>query len=410
MSQQKPVNDNAFEELDRELIARGAQKIKPGDILWHDPQGTPERNEIMARIKKLYDSASKPSEKYKKYSDNDLVKMLKDEAKGEKKEETDDKHRRGIIADDDRLDFYELEEIVLAYNNPTPADTVQSKNRPIDEENFQKLIRQTDLKKLNNIKKNHDAVAMICFDDCVTIKNEWATLNVKDYKKTFSLCDCERFSNQPIAAKYACTCFLVSDDVVATAGHFLQSGRNPQDFRVVFGYKMENAFTAITQVPKEKVYHGAEFIGIQCNRDKKTPDWGLLRLDRKVEGQYIAKLAQSLISIGQSIYTIGHPAGLPLKFATGAHIQDTESECLFSADLDVFMGNSGSPVFDMETHDVIGMAVKGYDQDYRLLDKCWISLVYPKPGENTPLSGCTRSSVFREPVEQERARFAKNKS
>jgi hypothetical protein len=175
-------------------------------------------------------------------------------------------------------------------------------------------------------------------------------------------------------------------------------GRKIEDLRIVFGFKMENSHTA-AKIPKENVYNGVELIGIRYDRGGNAPDWALVKLDRKVKGQVIAKLSGDEIYHGQPVYTIGHPAGLPLKFAAGASVRDTrdtKNEFLFKADLDIFMGNSGSPVFDMNTHEVIGIVVHGYSKDFRYMDLCLVSVIYPEPGENTELSKCTRIPGFRE--------------
>lgn len=405
MNLPKLLMDYSFEELDRELIARGAQKIKNGTISLEIPNPTPDQQEMMERLKKMYDAASMPAPGFASFSDGELVKRLKELARGEKKNDTDDKHRRGIIEEDDRLDFYELEEAVNATINPIKVNSRLTRPHPsYSTKNLEILIKQADMEKLKKIKNNLDTVALLCLKDSLEETNQWANLNVRDYKKTYSLCECERFTNQPIINGKACTCFLVSEDVVATAGHFLRECKNPQHCRVVFGYQMKDYSTPITQIPREQVYQGVEFINICDGRDEKTPDWALLRLNRRVTGQKIVHLYPYALTPGQQVYTIGFPVGLPMKFATGARVQDTRNEYLFSADLDVFMGNSGSPVFDMNTHEVVGMAVKGYANDFRALENCWISLIYPAPGANTPLSKCTRISLLREPLEIDRSR------
>ena len=59
---------------------------------------------------------------------------------------------------------------------------------------------------------------------------------------------------------------------------------------------------------------------------------------------------------------MGHPSGLPLKYADGARVFETEND-YFSTNLDTFGGNSGSPVFNADTLEVEGILVRG-DTDY----------------------------------------------
>jgi hypothetical protein len=394
MNHQKSLYELTFEELDRELIARGAQKMKEGGIEFYNPDWPPEQNEMMERIGKMYQSASPPNTEMRGFSDQDLVKRLKELSRGQKKEDTDDKHNRGIIEEDDRMDFYELEEVLRANDNTRKAEVRKFLNVPRDTEDLEDIIDLADMEKLKKIKNNLDSTAMICLAKGLKIENGHAVLEVRSFKEAYNLCECERFADQPAVNANICTCFLVKEDVIATAGHFVE-GRKIEDMRIVFGFKMENSCTAAT-IPKENIYNGVKLIGLRHERDGNAPDWALVKLDRKVKEQEIVKLSRDEISIGQPVYTIGHPAKLPLKFAAGASVRDTKDKFFFAADLDIFMGNSGSPVFDMNTHQVIGMVVHGYSKDFRWVDGCWISVIYPDPGENTQLSKCTRSSEFRE--------------
>ncbi len=385
MSRKKTLFDFTFEELDQELIARGAREIKKGGIEFHNPDWPREQKKMMARIEKMYQSASSPNPEMKGFSVQDLVKRLKELSRGQKKPDTDDNHNKGIIEDDDRLDAYELEEISRAYYNP---GTVGAPDVPIILKGADYIKDIAEREKLQKIKKNLDATAVICLAKGVKIEKGYAILEVKNFKEMNNLCECERFACQPAAKTEMCTCFLVKEDVVATAAHFVNV-RKIKDMRIVFGFKMENPGT-LAKIPRENVYNAVELMNISYDRNGKSPDWALVKLDRKVEGQAIAKLSGDEVSTGQPVYTIGHPAGLPRKFAAGASVRDTSHEFFFKADLDIFMGNSGSPVFDMTTHEVVGIVAHGYSKDIRWADGCWVSVIYPKPGENTELSECTR--------------------
>jgi len=92
-------------------------------------------------------------------------------------------------------------------------------------------------------------------------------------------------------------------------------------------------------------------------------DYAIIQLDRKVVGREPLKLRKSgKINKDQSIFVMGHPSGLPLKYADGAKVFSHEG-AYFSTNLDTFGGNSGSPVFNLETYEVEGILVRG-NQDY----------------------------------------------
>jgi len=64
------------------------------------------------------------------------------------------------------------------------------------------------------------------------------------------------------------------------------------------------------------------------------------------------------------------------------------------ADLNVYCGNSGSPVFDRETHEVIGLVVRGDNQDFRWTGKGWLSIIYPHPDFHSQEPQCTSVTEF----------------
>ena len=76
---------------------------------------------------------------------------------------------------------------------------------------------------------------------------------------------------------------------------------------------------------------------------------------------------------------MGHPSGLPLKFANGAQVKDTSNASYFVANLDTYGGNSGSPVFNEDDGTVEGILVRG-DTDFVRDNGCFISNVCPTTG------------------------------
>jgi hypothetical protein len=58
------------------------------------------------------------------------------------------------------------------------------------------------------------------------------------------------------------------------------------------------------------------------------------------------------------VHVIGHPAGLPVKVASGKVTRNSDLE-VFETSYDALGGNSGSPVFNSVTHEVEGIHVRG---------------------------------------------------
>ena len=141
-------------------------------------------------------------------------------------------------------------------------------------------------------------------------------------------------------------------------GQTVENGytRQCQSFSWMFDYTNESD---LSNVSADNVYGCGMVIAGEFTQNM---DFALIKLDRKVVGRKPLKLADKRVELGQKIFVMGHPSGLPLKYADGARVFETE-DVYFSTNLDTFGGNSGSPVFNAETFEVAGILVRG-DTDY----------------------------------------------
>jgi len=218
-----------------------------------------------------------------------------------------------------------------------------------------------------------------------------STLRTVNFGSEQNLCPGERFREQPTGA--FCSGVLVAPDIIATAGHCVNSG-NVTDVRFVFGFRMRDATTAQTVIGNREIYRGVALVGHQLVGNGS--DWALVRLDRNVTNHRIARIRRTgRIADGQAVHVIGHPSGLPTKFAGGAVVRDNAQGAFFVANLDTYGGNSGSPVFNSDTHEVEGLLVRG-DTDFVRQGTCQVSLVCPTTGCRG--EDCTRATEFAELV------------
>lgn len=259
-------------------------------------------------------------------------------------------NQKGIYGTDDRVDVFQLP----AGANKDDVDSVVA------------LFRDTD------ITDNGDGTSTLSTIKFATAKN---------------LCASERFREQPVGA--FCSGFLVAPDVIATAGHCANSG-DVTTVRFVFGFRMKDATTATTVIKNSEIYKGVKIIGREEVGD--GPDWALVRIDRPVTNHRIARIRRSgKIGDTQALHVIGHPVGLPTKFAGGAAVRSNTPDTFFVANLDTYGGNSGSPVFNSNTHEVEGILVRG-ETDFVSSGGCNVSLVCPSTGCRGEDS--TRTTVF----------------
>ncbi len=100
------------------------------------------------------------------------------------------------------------------------------------------------------------------------------------------------------------------------------------------------------------------------------------------------------------VFVLGHPSGLPTKFADGANVRDNSLAPSFLANLDTYGGNSGSPVFNAQTREVEGILARG-EADFVIRKKCRASLVCPRSSNECAGEVVVRTAEFRpllEPV------------
>jgi V8-like Glu-specific endopeptidase len=342
----------SVEELDMELIVRGAQVPDEKRFKFKDNMDAFERDCIMGQVKELYDAAKSwsPNEALRDISTEDLVKILLF-----KTGKIEINNERGIWGKDKRLDFFEIED--------------------------------------DRIRKNADCTTAILFkESLIESGKEFSLIKVKNYGKNYNLSDYESFYNQSMVSGRVCTGFLVEEDIVATAGHCSNNGK-VEDLRFVFGFRMLDSSTPALRIPNSKIYKGVKLLHTAYDRRCIGSDWALVQLDRKVEGQRIAKISGSDVLSEQPVYVLGHPCGLPLKYAPGANVHDVKDES-FGANLDIYMGNSGSPIFNSQTHEVIGIVVHGDNRDFRWTGSGWVSVIYPNPEFHSQGAKCIKVSQF----------------
>ncbi len=195
--------------------------------------------------------------------------------------------------------------------------------------------------------------------------------NIVSYGDLYKLCADELFRYQPAIGD--CTCFLVDDRHVFTAGHCLER-YTPENYAIIFDYVKSNPDSSDYLIPKENIYSIKE-IKYNVYSTERDKDFAIVELDRPVSDPsralYMNKnggLAQ-----GDSLYMIGHPIGLPMKFAGNGVALDINTSAdgnplKFEASLDAFSGNSGSPVFNALTHEVEGVLTSG-EADFIVVQK-----------------------------------------
>lgn len=201
----------------------------------------------------------------------------------------------------------------------------------------------------------------------------YAVRHFQDYG--WPLCEDEPFRDQPAPA--VCSGFLVAPDLVVTTGHCVEDTAECANTAFIFGFVMADADTPTLTVDASQVYFGAEIV---ARRQEVDSDWALIRLDRPVMDHVPLDLRRTgNVADQQDLFVVGHPLGLPRKYAGGAVVQDNTPTSYFAANLDTYMGSSGSPVINIQTGLVEGLLFGG-NVDFVRDGDCERSSVCPDEG------------------------------
>ncbi|TDP52185.1 trypsin-like peptidase [Bacteriovorax stolpii] len=181
------------------------------------------------------------------------------------------------------------------------------------------------------------------------------------------ICADERFSEQVSLGN--CSGFLVGPKTLVTAGHCMLNEKECADNKWVFGFKDNTTELKSSQVYSCKKINTQRYV----YNEKEVSDYAVIELDRNVEGYVPLKTRKfGRVLLNTPLVVIGHPMGLPMKATDGAvvsRMNDIERETkirsfflrshYFTANLDSYGGNSGSPVFNKRNGKVEGILVQG---------------------------------------------------
>lgn len=185
------------------------------------------------------------------------------------------------------------------------------------------------------------------------------TIDARRLGDSARLCKGEPFADQ--FAPGECTGFLVKPDLLLTAGHCVPSAMECAFFNWVFDFRQDLVGSATLPVLREdQIYSCKRILAVRTQIIGE--DWSLIELDRPVPGQTGLPIRKTgTVADVAAIGTVGYPNGIPAKAIENGFIRTNTDPNFFTAVLDTFGGNSGSPIMNLISGEVEGLLIRGED-------------------------------------------------
>ncbi len=216
--------------------------------------------------------------------------------------------------------------------------------------------------KKNIVETRHRAVAAMVASYKISLAPNGHDYNLKyqtlnDYE---NLCSGELYEHQQAAAR--CSGALISDDLILTAAHCINAEADCADNLWLFDYYEGNDNV---NIKKERVFRCKEIIYKEFN-SVTGMDYVVIRLDRSTNRTPLNIESIRAINADDKLAALGFPSGVPMKRTDAGSVYAISPELPYIvANLDTFGGNSGSPVFDQNSGELLGLLVRGA-KDYNI--------------------------------------------
>ncbi|MCB9619661.1 MAG: trypsin-like serine protease [Sandaracinus sp.] len=169
----------------------------------------------------------------------------------------------------------------------------------------------------------------------------------------------------------SCSGTLIDGHTVVTAGHCFSSlasiraGGSCNGTAVVFNWRMESGGNRAQVLRSRDVYYCHEVLAAHYQPGTLEPDFAIFTIKRTrngtaptpVSGPYRPAAISTTRRSSGTIFTVGHPAGIPVKVSPGTLYPGDSMR--FGSNADLFPGNSGGGTFAGST--LIGVATNAPD-------------------------------------------------
>ena len=207
------------------------------------------------------------------------------------------------------------------------------------------------------------SVGIVVYENYASIKSTVGkNFNIGDYtaKKGNTLCD-PNLANTP-SIYGSGTGFIIESNQFVTAYHVPEILLGEQNFgvdsktvkklRIIFNFRQKK-----TGVLEDQTVYDVKDI-VRQNEDE---DWIVLRTTKGFTHRHAKlELAKAIPPAGTPVYVLGHPLGMPLRYAEGVLAESDANQ--IAVVTSGFAGNSGSPVITKDGK-VVGLFASYDDGD-----------------------------------------------
>jgi len=229
-----------------------------------------------------------------------------------------------------------------------------------------KLPLHFEIPERKNITKN-GSIAGIIIDKFYlkednTNPNQYI-INTSHLGKDKNICLGDSFYDKYYIKDAIATGFALDNETIITSYHVTNAipGGIPsmlENYCIVFGIEEINSNPLI--IPKMNVVYFNNEIA-SCN--DSNYDYILLNIKNKLPKIVKPPIISKNTNIANEVYMIGHPHNMSLHVSLNAKV-NTTSHTFFMAYLDGLEHNSGSPVFDTNTNELVGFLTGSGEKDF----------------------------------------------
>jgi len=257
------------------------------------------------------------------------------------------------------------------------TEKIQYENAELFRKNVNSVVLILDRKDLKITPSNRPDYVVIESERCLDAVQFPVSNDSGDW---LNLCSKFYYSRDRIPqANIFGTGIFIAPDKIATAAHVVyeasETGIHPDDMifigaHFVFGHidHIQVRKNMIYQLDQDVVKKNNQMIqGVTGDSAWLTvkPLYGNADFRRTKPTDLNIKIPRiQNMDTKQPVYSLGHGFGVPNKLSFGGIIERISKKGWMGCDLDVFPGNSGSPVFHANSHELLGI-ISGPDNLWR---------------------------------------------